>query len=542
MSRKLAKSAGVIGLATFASRILGLLRDMVQAYFFATGKEADAFVVATRIPTLLRDLFAEGAMSAAFVPTFSRYLAKGGKEAAWRLGSQVISALLVGTSAVVVLGIVFAAPLTRLYGSGFADTPDKLQLTISLARVNMPFLLLVAIAAACMGMLNALRRFFIPASSPALYNIVNILTMATCVPLIRYLDAHHILAINPVMALSMGMLLGGVAQIAAQWPALRAEGYQYTWQLDPRDPGLREVLLLMGPGVLGGAAAQINLLVNTSLATHEDGAASALGYAFRLMYMPVGIIGVSVATAALPELARLAADKAHSQMKSTLSWGLRLMLMLSVPATVGLMVLATPIVELLFGYGMWGNDSTRNVSNALLYYAPGIVGYSIVKIATPTFYSMGDARTPSIVSFITILVNLGLNLWLNSIMGFRGLALGTAIAANINAVVLLYLLKGRIGGLEGYRLGASLLKIAVAAGIMGATAYFAHQALVGLLPPELFGHRINTRILTVSGGIGAGVASLALTAWLLHIDEFHQALNRVLRRTGVMPRDPAPPS
>jgi putative peptidoglycan lipid II flippase len=361
MTGRLARSAGLIGLATFSSRILGLGRDVVQGYFFGTGMQADAFTVATRIPTLLRDLFAEGAMSAALVPTLSRVLAREGKPGAWRLGSQVANGLVLVTGAIVLLGIVFAEPLVHFYATGFADTPEKLALTVRLTRLNMPFLLLVAVAAVCMGMLNAARRFFMPALAPALYNVVFIACTMALVPFF----AHA--GVEPVLALSAGMLLGGAAQMVTQWPALHREGYRHRWRVDPGDPALREVLLLMGPATLGVAAAQINLLVNTKLATGEDGAATALSYAFRLIYMPIGIIGVSVATAAIPELARHAATRALDDMRTTLSWGLRLMLMLSVPATLGLVALAGPIVRLIFERGQFdaqSSPSTRPASSA----------------------------------------------------------------------------------------------------------------------------------------------------------------------------------
>jgi putative peptidoglycan lipid II flippase len=520
MSRGLARSAGLIGVATLTSRVLGLVRDMVQSWYFGTSHAADAFTVATRIPTLLRDLFAEGAMSAAFVPTFTRTLQTSGRPAAWRLGSQVVNALLIVTGAIVVAGVVFAGPLVSGYAGPYADTPGKLELTEQLTRINMPFLLLVAVAAAYMGMLNALRRFFLPATSPALYNVVFIACTVVLVPVFRQAG------VDDVMALSAGMLLGGVAQIVAQWPALRQEGYRHEWRLNPRDPNLREMLALMGPGTLGAAAAQINLLVATALATAVDGAATALSLAFRLMYMPIGIIGVSVATAAVPEFARQAATDALPAMRDTLSRGVRLMLMLSVPATVGLMVLAGPIVALVFERGAFGDASTVLVATALLYYAPGIVGYSLVKIASPGFYSLGDARTPVIVSVASIVLNLILNLWLNAIMGFPGLALGTSIAANLNGVVLLVLLARRIGGGDGPRVTRSMLKITAASGIMGAAVYGTELGLEQALP----GAGLWLQIVRVFGSIAAGLGTLALAAWLLRVDEFTVAARRVLGR------------
>ena len=521
MSQKLAKSAGMIGVATMSSRVLGMVRDMVQAHYFATGLAADAFVVATRIPTLLRDLFAEGAMSAAFVPTVSRYLEQGGKPAAWRLGSQVINALLIVTGVLVLIGIALAGPITWAYtNEAYHQIPGKLALTVLLTRINMPFLMLIAIAAAFMGMLNALRRFFVPAMSPTMYNVVFILCTIVFVPVFTAMG------IQPVMALSLGMLLGGVAQIVSQWPAIRREGYRHQWVLDWKDPGLRQVLVLMGPGSIGVAAAQVNILVNTLLATGIAGAPSALSYAFRLMYMPVGIFGVSIATAAIPELARQAATASYDDMRKTLSWGMRLMLVISVPASIGMMVLSTPIIELIYKGGQFGSRDVFLVSQSLLFYAPGIVGYSLVKILSPSFYSMRDARTPVTVSVITILTNLVLNYALVHRLGFQGLALGTAIAANVNAALLFILLSRRLNGLDGLHILGVLTRVLLASAAMAAAAYVVEARLHAWFPAaSLYAHLIR-----VFGGIGAGVAVFATAAWLLRIAEFRDAVSRILRK------------
>jgi putative peptidoglycan lipid II flippase len=394
---------------------------------------------------------------------------------------------------------------------------------VSLTRVNMPFLLLVAVAAACMGMLNAMRRFFVPASSPALYNVVFILCILVLVPLLKFAGLPE------VMALSTGMLLGGVAQIAVQWVALRQEGYRHEWRLDVHDPSLREMLVLMGPGTLGAAAAQVNLLVNTWLSTHTDGAPTSLGYAFRMMYMPIGIFGVAIATAAVPELARHAAAGAHDAMRSTLSWGLRLMLMLSVPATVGLMVLAKPIVELLFQYRAFTAESTMMTASAIIFYAPGIVGYSVVKLASPGFYSLKDAMTPMVVSIISIAANLVLNLWLNGLMGYTGLALGTAIAANLNAGLLLVLLNRRLGGIDGRRVAGTFVKVAIASAAMGAIVLGVDTWMHAAFWPSVGVPSTGLRLLRVLAGISVGIVSIAIGSWLLRISEFEEAMGRLFR-------------
>jgi putative peptidoglycan lipid II flippase len=535
MTRRLARSAGLIGLATFSSRILGLVRDVLFAMYFGAGPAMSAFNVAARVPSLLRDLFAEGAMSAAFVPTFTRYLTTHGKDAAWRLGAQVVNALLLITTVLVIAGIVFAEPFMRYFAEGYRDNPEQFALTVSLSRITLPFLVLIALAAAFMGMLNALRRFFRPSISPALYNVATIVTLIVMYPLLTRWGY------NPIYALAIGMLVGGLAQWAIQISPLRQEGYRHAFALNPRDQGLREVLVLMGPGTLGIAAAQVNLFVNTSLATRAElEAVSWLTYAFRLMYLPIGIFGVSVATAALPEVARHAAVGETDAMRKTLSMSLRLMLMLSVPATIGLMVLSEPIISLLFERGNFSSRDSAMTAAALVLYAPGLVGYSIVKLASPSFYALRDARTPVTVSVISILVNLVLNIWLFQIMGFRGLALGTGIAATVNALLLLVLLSRKIDGIDAARVLTAFLKISVASAIMGVAVWFVDGWIAARLPETLLlrgtAGIAMARGVRVFGAIGVGLGVLALMAHLLRIEEFQTAMQRVLRRLR-----PAPP-
>ena len=277
------------------SRILGVVREQVLAALFGAGNAMDAYNVAYRIPNLVRDLFAEGAMSSAFVPTFTRHLTTQGKESAWRLGNLVVNSLIVITACLVVAGIVFAEPLVTLFASAYRGVPGKLELTVFLTRLMLPFLTFVALAAAFMGMLNSLHRFFIPALSPAMYNVATITCALVLVPLMPGVG------LPAIAAIAIGSLLGGVAQLALQWPALRSEGFRYRPILDWRDESLRRVLVLMGPGTIGLAATQVNVFVNTVLATGQGtGAVSWLNYAFRLMYLPIGLFGVSIATVTLP--------------------------------------------------------------------------------------------------------------------------------------------------------------------------------------------------------------------------------------------------
>ena len=503
------------------SRILGLVREQVMAYLFGAGNAVDAFNVAFRIPNLVRDLFAEGAMSAAFVPTFTRYLTRDGRAAAWRLGSQVLNALLLVTLVLVVAGIVFAEPLVRLLAGDYALVPGKFELTVTLTRVMLPFLTLVALAAACMGMLNSLDRYFVPAMAPALFNVASIAVTVIAVPTLMWLG-------QPIIhAMAYGVVAGGVAQLALQWPALRREGYRHRLVLDPAEPGLRQILLLMGPGTLGLAATQVNVFVNTWLATGEGtGAVSWLGYAFRLMYLPLGIFGVSIATASLPRIARRAADKDLAGMRDSVSSGLAMMLTLNVPATVGLIVLAHPIVALLFERGQFTAADTAATAGALMAYAIGLTGYSVVKIASPTFYALGKSRTPVLVSVLSVLTNAALNLWLVEVYGYRGLALGTSITALLNAGLLLVLLRGRLGGLGLAHLGSVLARVTMAGAIMGGAAWILDRQLVTWLPGTALPVQLVRVGLTIAGALGV----LALTLHVLRVREFTDVVGAVAGR------------
>jgi len=517
----LARSAGIIGAATMSSRLLGLVRDQIMAILFGAGDAMDAYLVAFRIPNLVRDLFAEGAMSAAFVPTFTRTLTLQGRERAWHLGNLVINALLVATAFVVLCGLLFAWPLTTAFAARYASVPGKLELTVTLTRIMFPFLVMVAVAAALMGMLNSLHKFFLPAFSPAMFNVGSIVCTLALVPVMPSLGLPRI------VAPAIGVLVGGFLQAAVQWPQLRREGFRYRPEIDVKDEGLRQVLVLMGPGVIGLAAVQINLLVNTILATSEGtGAVSWLGYAFRLMYMPIGLFGVSIATASLPSLSRHAARNDFGEMRATLSKGLRLMLMLNVPATVGLIALATPIVALIFEHGKFTTSDTAATASALMCYAPGLVGYSTVKMAVPSLYALKDSRTPVMVSMGSVLLNVVLNVVLVQFLSFRGLALGTAVSAICNALVLLWILRGRLGGIDGTRLGVAFGKISLAAVIMGVAARGTDWLVADWLPA----HTIPVLGLRVFASIGVALAVLDVTARAFRIEEFLESRATVLAR------------
>jgi putative peptidoglycan lipid II flippase len=517
----LARSAGLVSIAVMTSRILGLVRDQVLLIFFGAADQMDAFNVAFRLPNLVRDLFAEGAMSAAFVPTFTRELQQKGKAAAWELGNLVISCLIVVTGVIVVVGMFFADPLTRWIASEYARKPGKIELTTELTRIMFPFLTFIAIAVACMGMLNALRRFFVPALAPAMFNVAAIASVFLIVPFMPWFGW------DPMVGLAIGTLIGGLGQVMLQWPQLHREGYRFRFQLAPSDPRLREILLLMAPSTMGLAAVQVNQLVNVWLATGAgDGAVTYLNTAFRLIYLPIGLFGVSIATAALPTISRHAAANDDRAVRESLSQAMRMMLMLNVPATFGLVALALPILQLLVEYGKMVPAATAGVAFSVICYAPGLVGYSAVKIASPTFYALKDSRTPVLISFIAIAANIGFNLALVGPLGYGGLALGTGIASLVNAGLLLYYLRKRLGGIDGRRIMVSFVKILIASIVMAAIVWGAERTLALTWP----GMAIVQRAVRVAVPVGVGLAVLALMAKLLRLAEFERALARVLRR------------
>ena len=519
--RALARSAGVVGVATTTSRVLGLVREQLLAYLFGAGNAVDAYNVAFRIPNLLRDLFAEGAMSAAFVPTFTRTLVRQGRGPAWRLASNVLTTLALATGVLVAAGIMFAEPIVRLFAADYAQVPGKLALTVQLTRIMLPFLTLIAVAAALMGMLNALNRFFVPALSPAMFNVASIATMLLLVPVMPSIGLH------PIAAVAAGVIAGGFAQLLGQVPLLRREGFRYRPLIDWREPELRSILLLMGPGTFGLAATQINIFVNTVLATGEGtGAVSWLNYAFRIMYLPLGIIGVSIATAAVPSIARHAERDDHRGMRHEVANGLSMMLMLNLPATAGLIVLAHPIVSLLFERGAFTAGDAVATAGALVAYAVGLAGYSAVRIATPAFYALQESRTPVLVTAGSVVLNVALNLLLVRYFGYIGLAVGTSAAALVNATVLLALLRRRLDGLEGRRLAGVLLRTLAATLAMAAAAH----ALTGTLAPLLPGDTLWMKLARLGVTIGGAVAVLAVAARLAGLREMTDVLLAIAAR------------
>src|SRR5436305_2385212 len=365
-----ARATGVVGLAVLSSRVLGLVREMIFAGLFGAGKNLDAFLMAFRVPNLLRDLFAEGALSTAFITTFSKRIAVQGDESAWQLANKVATLTAVFMSAITLLGIWLAPQFIGLM-TWWSWSPEKTELTILLTRVMWPFILLVALAALVMGMLNAKNVSGMPAMASTFFNLGSIIAG---VAFGWWFDPRF--GSRALIGLAIGTLVGGLWQLTAQFPSLRRVGYRFRPDFVWRDEGVRKVLSLMAPAVIAASAVQVNVLVNSAFAAQlGDGPVSWLNIAFRLMQLPLGLFGVAVATVTLPLVSRSAALGNTAEFRGALAHSLRLVMLLTIPSAIGLAMLAEPIISVIYQHGRFTADATHQTAGALRFYAIGLVGY-----------------------------------------------------------------------------------------------------------------------------------------------------------------------
>ena len=529
-----AKAAGIVGLAVLCSRILGLARELLLARLFGAGLAMDAFKVAFRIPNLLRDLFAEGALSTAFVTIFSKKNSTEGEASAWALANKVASLAVVVLSGLVLLGMAMAPVLVKGLAGGF--TVEKAALTVQLTQIMFPFILLVSLAALTMGMLNSKEVFGVPAMASSFFNIGSI---AGGIGLAWMMDPSF--GTRALVGLSIGTLVGGLAQLLVQFPALVQVGYRFRWDFVWRDEGVREVLRLMGPAVLAASAVQVNVMVNSHFASHVvgDGPVSWLDYAFRLMQLPLGLFGVAIGTVTLPLVARHAANQDREALRQTLASGLRLGFLLTIPSTVGLVCLGKPIISLIYEHGRFDAESTRQTAAALQFYAVGLAAYSGIKVLAPACYAVDRRRTPMFVSFASIGLNLLLN-WLFTFelnLGHRGLALSTGCVALANFIALYEVMRRESGGLETRRLVQFFGRLALAAGVLAGVCLLGDQWL-----EASWAHRsLVSKAAALTTVIGCGAAAFFAMAHLARVEELHElveAMQRRLRKRLESPNEP----
>ncbi|HEV2268591.1 MAG TPA: murein biosynthesis integral membrane protein MurJ [Steroidobacteraceae bacterium] len=521
------RAAGVVAAAVLCSRVLGVVREQVFAALFGGGRIMDAFTIAFRIPNLLRDLFAEGALSTAFITVFSKTTAGEGDRAAWALANKVATLTVVVLSGIVILGIVCAPWLVAVIAPWF--DPGKAALTVTLTRVMYPFILLVSLAALVMGMLNAKDVFGTPAMASSFFNIGSIITG---VVLGWYLDPHF--GTRAVMGLAIGTLVGGALQLAVQLPALRRLGYVFRPDFNWRTPGVRAILLLMGPSVIAASTTQVNVLINSLFASRlGNGPIFWLQIGFRLMQLPLGIFGVALGTVALPLLARMAAAGNTHAFRTELARGMRLAFLMTLPATVGLILLADPIVSVLYEHGRFTAHETAEAAAALRFYAIGLCGYAGLKVLVNAFYAIERRKTPMFVSFIAVALNLLLN-WLFTVRlgwGHRGLAFSTACIATTNFVVLYLLMHRHLGRLESRAMLVLLARLSVASALLALICWAGSHYLLGGWAVEHFWPKLGSLFLVIAAGTGAFFWS-ATALRIREMQEITQAVRRRLLRAA----------
>ncbi len=518
------RATGVVGIAVLCSRILGLIREQVFAGLFGAGKNLDAFLIAFRVPNLLRDLFAEGALSTAFITTFSKKIATEGDESAWRLGNKVATLTAIFMSVVTLLGIIFAPQIVYVM-TGFGGwSPDKTETTILLTRIMWPFILLVSLAALVMGMLNAKHVFGAPAMASSYFNLGSIIGG---VALGYWLDPHF--GTRSLIGLAIGTLIGGLWQLTAQFPSLRRIGYKYHADFHWRDEGVRTVLMLMGPAVIAASAVQVNVLINSGFAARlGDGPVSWLNIAFRLMQLPLGIFGVAVGTVTLPLVSRTAALGDMAGFRSALAHAVRLVTLLTVPAAVGLIILARPIISVIYEHGRFTSAATVQTAGALQFYAIGLAAYSAVKVLAPAFYAIDRRYLPMMVSIFSIITNFVLN-WFFMFkvgLGHRGLALSTSLVALTNFLLLYIMMRKYAGPLETGALLGLLGKLAIPLALLAGICWLALETMFypgAHLPAwqEVFGVLL---VISFAAGVFFG------SAFLFRVDEVRDVVDLVRKK------------
>ncbi len=502
-TRQIARAAGIVMLAFVISRILGLVREVVIGARFGTSAELDAYLAAFRLPDLLYQLIAGGALGSAFIPTFTRYLAAGDRSGAWRVASAIVNLVPLLLAVAAALAAIFAPTLVATFIAPGFD-PAAQALTVSLMRVMLIAPVIFGASGVMMGALNAQQHFLLPALAPILYNLAIIAGAALLSPALG------------AGGLAIGVVTGAAGHLLVQLPGLVRFGARYFPILDVRDPGVRQVAHLMGPRVLGLAVVHLNFLVNTNLASRlGEGAVSALNYAWLLMLLPQGVFAQSIATAAFPTFAAQAARDQIDAMRHTLSGALRATLFLSLPAAVGLIVLSAPLVQLLFQRGEFGAASTQAVAHTLQFFALGLAAHSVLEIVTRAFYALHDTRTPVIVGAAAMGLNVILSLLLIGSLAQSGLALANSIATTIETLLLAGLVRKRLNGIEGRRIGNALARSGLAASAMG-------LALFGLRQ-----FPIENALVVGAGGIVVGGIVYGCVAFLLRADELRSVMQMV---------------
>ena len=530
------RAAGIVSIAVMVSRVLGLARETAIGYYFRSKGSADAFYLAFRIPNFLRDMFGEGILSKAFITTFLATEAEDGEAAAWDLANRIFNLTFLVLIGITALGIVFAPivvdVLARDNFNESLDTTEhfgfgsKIELTIYLTQLMFPYLLFVSLAAIAMGVLNSKDRFAIPAYASTFFNISSLAVGIGGYYLGPKFDVH------PVTGMAFGVIVGGILQLLMQVPSMSRVGFRYRPLLSLRDPRVLQVVHLIGPAVLGVAAVQVNLLTNTFFITSESAWLTWITRAYRVMHLPIGIFGVAISTVALPQLARLATAGETENFRDALSYALRLMLILTIPAAIGLMMLSEPICRLLYEWGKTVEEDTIGTAGLLFVYTFGLCGFSTLKIVTDGFYAYKDIRAPVIVSICAVVLNICFN-YLFIYRGFffdpRAVVFSTVLTVTLNCAVLLLLLRRKVGGLGLRSVVPLTFKILIASVVMGCVCWLTNGVIEG---DWLGTEGIVARVIGVFVPIGFSLLTLAAMYKFLKVSEFDDILNMFKQRLG----------
>ena len=514
---KVAKAAGIVGAATMISRVFGLMRDMIIAAFFGASWMTDAFWIAFRIPNMLRRLLGEGSLTISFVPVFTEYLEKKSKEEAIELAQNVFTILSIILAVVSVVGILASPIIIGILAPGFISDPHKFGLTVFLNQLMFPYIFFISLVALCMGILNSFRHFTAPALSPVMLNIAMIASAFFLRPFFT----------EPITALAVGVLIGGVLQLAMQWPFLIKYGFKLKFRFNFQHPGIKQIGQLFLPAILGAGVSTINVaVVGMILASLlPSGSVTYLFYADRVMELPLGVFAIAIGTASLPSFSKHVAAGQIDELKSSISFSLRLILFLTIPAMVALIALNLPIISVLFQRGAFDARAAQSTGQALLCYALGLWAFSVLRVFVSSFYSLQDAKWPLKAAVITLIVNVLASLILMQPLKHNGIALAGSIAASVNVLVLAFVLKNKIGIYLDRAFFISIFKIVLSALVMLLAVF-----LFDLINPwdTYAAFRIRLFYLMTSILIGAGV--FFICAYLLKSPEMYAVVNMVKRR------------
>ena len=528
-TKKIGRNAAVMTLATGLSRILGLVRDQINSALFGAGIISDAFYVAYRIPNMFRDLLAEGALSSAFVPAFTEYMNKGGKEAAYRLANLVISILCILFSVLIILAWIFTPLLIKIIAPGFAI--EGIKLAILLTRILFPFIAFMGFATVIMGMLNSEGHFTVPALAPAIGNVVMIITGVAICPLFAKTSEMQ------VIVWSFGALFSGLVQVLIQLPIIYRRGFKLKYRVDFKDPGIRQMGRVMAPAIFSNSIGQINVVfVNTFLASLlGSGAITYIYYGFRLMQLPIGLFGVAIATASFPMFSSYVAQGKTEEAKDTIGSSIRLSLFITIPATLGLIVLSRDITDLLFRHGNFTAEAARATAVVTVYYALGLSLFSLNKILTPAFFALKKSKVPVICGVVGILANGLFSIILMERMGYAALPLANTISTLFNFGMLYYFLRKEMGPLGGRNIIKTFWKVLLASCIMAAVVHFTNNKLYvrAMLKFSVFTYpTLVERITIVLVPIALALPVYLGLAWLLKIEEAKIFIEAVARKLG----------